>query len=108
MELSIGPASVTYSYSADITAPTEGENFTFGIPVKVTLVTSDGTTLLSTTTSDFPVQATYKGITSPTGTLTFVYTATTPTTTNPETGETTGGQAVEYTVTRAVTFNQEN
>ncbi|SHN48729.1 serine/threonine protein kinase [Butyrivibrio hungatei DSM 14810] len=108
MELSIGPASVTYSYSADITAPTEGENFTFGIPVKVTLVTSDGTTLLSTTTSDFPVQATYKGITSPTGTLTFVYTATTPTTTNPETGETSGGQAVEYTVTRAVTFNQEN
>ncbi|SDA66361.1 serine/threonine protein kinase [Butyrivibrio sp. INlla18] len=108
MELSIGPASVTYSYSADITAPTEGENFTFGIPVKVTLVTSDGTTLLSTTTSDFPVQATYKGITSPTGTLTFVYTATTPTTTNPETGESSGGQAVEYTVTRAVTFNQEN
>ncbi len=108
MELSIGPASVTYSYDADITAPTEGENYTYGIPVKVTLVTSDGTTLLSTTTSDFPVQSTYKGITSPTGTITFVYTATTPTTTNAETGETTGGDTVEYTVTRAVTFNQEN
>ena len=108
MELSIGPASVTYSYNADISAPTEGENYTYGIPVKVTLVTSDGTTLLSTTTSDFPVQGTYKGITSPTGTITFVYTATTPTTTNAETGETTGGESVEYTVTRAVTFNQEN
>ncbi len=108
MELSIGPASVTYSYDADITAPTEGENYTYGIPVKVTLVTSDGTTLLSTTTSDFPVQSKYKGITSPTGTITFVYTATTPTTTNAETGETTGGETVEYTVTRAVTFNQEN
>ena len=108
MELSIGPASVTYSYNADISAPTEGENYTYGIPVKVTLVTSDGTTLLSTTTSDFPVQGTYKGITSPTGTITFVYTATTPTTTNAETGETTGGESVEYTVTRAVTFNQES
>ncbi len=108
MELSIGPASVTYSYNAEISAPTEGENFTYGLPVKVTLVTSDGTTLLSTTTSDFPVQGTYKGITSPTGTITFVYTATTPTTTNAETGETSGGETVEYTVTRAVTFNQEN
>ena len=108
MELSIGPASVTYSYNADISAPTEGENYTYGIPVKVTLVTSDGTTLLSTTTSDFPVQGTYKGITSPTGTITFVYTATTPTTTNAETGETTGGESVEYTVTRAVTFTQES
>ncbi len=108
MELSTGPASVTYSYNADISAPTEGENYTYGIQVRVTLVTSDGTTLLSTTTSDFPVQGTYKGITAPTGTITFVYTGTTPTTTNPETGETTGGQAVEYTVTRAVTFTQEN
>jgi len=108
MELSTGPASVTYSYNADISAPTEGENYNYGIPVKVTLVTSDGTTLLSTTTSDFPVQGTYKGITAPTGTITFVYTATTPTTTNPDTGETTGGDSIEYTVTRAVTFTQEN
>jgi serine/threonine-protein kinase len=108
MELSTGPATVTYSYNADIAAPTEGENYNPGAPVKVTLVTSDGTTLLSTTTSDFPVQGTYKGITAPTGTITFVYSATTPTTTNPETGETSGGDTVEYTVTRAVTFTQEN
>ncbi len=108
MELSTGPATVTYSYNAEIAAPTEGENYNPGTPVKVTLVTSDGTTLLSTTTSDFPVQGTYKGITAPTGTITFVYTATTPTTTNPETGETSGGDTVEYTVTRAVTFTQEN
>ena len=108
MELSTGPASVTYSYNASIDAPTEGENYTAGLSVKVTLVTSDGTTLLSTTTTDFPLQGTYKGITAPTGTITFVYTATTPTTTNPETGETTGGEAHEYTVTRAVTFTQEN
>ncbi|WP_024866893.1 Stk1 family PASTA domain-containing Ser/Thr kinase [Butyrivibrio sp. FCS014] len=108
MELSTGPASVTYSYNASIDAPSEGENYTAGLSVKVTLVTSDGTTLLSTTTTDFPLQGTYKGITAPTGTITFVYTATTPTTTNPETGETTGGESREYTVTRAVTFTQEN
>ncbi len=108
MELSTGPATVTYSYNADIGAPMEGENYNPGTPVKVTLVTSDGTTLLSTTTSDFPVSGTYKGITAPTGTITFVYSATTPTTTDPETGETTGGDTMEYTVTRAVTFNQEN
>ena len=108
MELSTGPATVTYSYNASIDAPTEGENYTGGISVKVTLVTSDGTTLLSTTTTDFPLQGTYKGITAPTGTITFVYTATTPTTTDPETGETSGGETQEYTVTRAVTFTQES
>ena len=108
MELSTGPANVTYSYVADITAPTEGENYTPGVSVRVSLVTSDGVTLLSTTTTDFPVQATYKGITAPTGTLTFVYTATAPQVTNPDTGEITGGGTQEYTVTRAVTFTQEN
>ena len=108
MELSTGPAKVTYSYNADISAPTEGENYTYGLSVNVTLVTSDGTTLLSTTTTDFPLQGTYKGITAPTGTITFVYTATTPSTTNEETGEVTGGETREYTVTRAVTFTQEN
>ena len=108
MELSTGPASVTYSYTSDISAPTEGENYISGLSVHVTLVTSDGTTLLNTTTSDFPIQMNSKGITSPTGTLTFVYTATVPASTNPETGETTGGETKEVTVTRAVTFTQEN
>ncbi len=108
MELSTGPASITYSYTADITAPTEGENYTSGLSVHVTLVTSDGTPLLNTTTSDFPIQMNSKGITSPTGTITFVYTATSPSSTNPETGEVTGGETKEITVTRAVTFVQEN
>ena len=108
MELSTGPASVTYSYTSDISAPTEGENYTYGLSVHVTLVTSDGTTLLNTTTTDFPIQMNSKGITSPTGTLTFVYTATSPNTTNPETGEVIAGTTREITVTRAVTFVQEN
>ncbi len=108
MELSTGPATVTYSYTSDIGAPTEGENYTAGVSVHVTLVTSDGTTLLNTTTADFPIQMNSKGITSPTGTITFVYTAIAPATTNPETGEITGGETKEVTVTRAVTFTQEN
>jgi serine/threonine-protein kinase len=108
MELSTGPARVTYSYNADISAPTEGENYNPGVQVRVSLVTSDGTTLLSTTTTDFPVQGTYKGITAPTGTITFVYSSTTPTTIDAETGEASGGETVEHTVTRAVTFTQEN
>ena len=108
MELSTGPANVTYSYVADISAPTEGENYTSGLSVHVMLVTSDGTTLLNTTTTDFPIQMNSKGITSPTGTLTFVYTAVTPNTTNPETGEVVAGELREITVTRAVTFTQEN
>ena len=108
MELSTGPANITYSYTADITAPTEGENYTSGLSVHVTLVTSDGTPLLNTTTTDFPIQMNSKGITSPTGTITFVYTATSPSSTNPETGEVTGGETREITVTRAVTFVQEN
>ncbi len=108
MELSTGPATVTYSYTSDIGAPTEGENYTSGVSVHVTLITSDGTTLLNTTTADFPIQMNSKGITSPTGTITFVYTATAPSTTNPETGEVVVGQTKEVTVTRAVTFTQEN
>ncbi len=108
MELSTGPATVTYSYTSDIGAPTEGENYTPGISVHVMLVTSDGTTLLNTTTADFPIQMNSKGITSPTGTITFVYTATAPNTTNPETGEVIAGETKEVTVTRAVTFTQEN
>ena len=108
MELSTGPATVTYSYTSDIGAPTEGENYTPGVSVHVMLVTSDGTTLLNTTTADFPIQMNSKGITSPTGTITFVYTATSPSVTNPETGEVVAGETKEVTVTRAVTFTQEN
>ncbi len=107
MELSTGPAKVTYSYTSDIAAPTEGESYTSGLSVHVTLVTSDGTTLLNTTTTDFPIQMNSRGITSPTGTLTFVYTATTPNVTT-ETGESVAGITKEITVTRAVTFTQEN
>ncbi|MCR5100819.1 MAG: Stk1 family PASTA domain-containing Ser/Thr kinase [Butyrivibrio sp.] len=107
MELSTGPANVSYSYSADISAPTEGENYTSGLSVNVSLVTADGTQLLSTTTTSFPISVSYTGITSSTGVLTFTYTANGPATTN-EAGETVAGTAQQYTVTRAVTFTQEN
>ena len=106
MELSTGPANVSYSYSGDIAAPTEGENYTDGLSVNVSLVTADGTQLLNTTTTSFPISVTYTGIKSSTGVLTFTYTATGPTTTN-ENGETVEGTTQQYTVTRAVTFTQE-
>ena len=108
MELSTGTTSVTYTYSGDITAPTEGENYTDGLSVHVTLVTADGTTLLDTTTASFPITGIERtGLTSSTGVLTFTYTATLPSTVD-ESGNTVGGGTQEYTVTRAVTFTQAN
>ncbi len=108
LELSTGTTSVTYTYSGDITAPTEGENYTDGLSVHVTLVTADGTTLLDTTTASFPITGIERtGLTSSTGVLTFTYTATLPSTVD-ESGNTVGGGTQEYTVTRAVTFTQAN
>ena len=109
MEISIGPNNVKYSFNGDIAAPTEGEGYTPGIPVQVDFVTSDGTSILSVNTSSFPIPPiNRKDITSPTGIITFRYTVTTPVATNPETGEQTGGQTKEVTVTRNVNFTQEN
>lgn len=108
MEVSTGTSTVSYSYSGDITAPTEGENYTDGLSVHVTLVTADGTTLLDTTTASFPITGIERtGLTSSTGVLTFTYTATLPSTVD-ESGNTVGGGTQEYTVTRAVTFTQSN
>ena len=42
--------------------------------MKVTIVTADGTKLLDTQTTSFPVAVNYSGIKSPTGTITFEYT----------------------------------
>ncbi|MCR4901917.1 MAG: Stk1 family PASTA domain-containing Ser/Thr kinase [Butyrivibrio sp.] len=107
MEVSTGTSTVSYKYTGDISAPTEGENYTDGLSVHVTLVTADGTTLLDTTTASFPITGIERtGLTSSTGVLTFTYTATLPSTVD-ESGNTVGGGTQEYTVTRAVTFTQE-
>ncbi|WP_026525452.1 Stk1 family PASTA domain-containing Ser/Thr kinase [Butyrivibrio sp. MB2005] len=109
MEKSKGPSSpTTYAFSGDIAAPTEGQNYTDGISVHVSFVTADGTSLLDTETASFPIAGVSRtGLTSPTGVITFKYLASTPATTDAE-GNIIEGTTQEYTVTRAVTFTQEN
>ena len=82
-----------------------------GMSVGVTVTTADGTQLLSTQTSSFPVAVNYTGIKSASGTITFVFTVTTEatTTTDPNTGETvtTEGSSTQKVVTRPINFTQE-
>ena len=125
----------TYSYSADISAPTSGEDPDYkpGTSVHITIVTEDGQKLLDTTTSAFPYRMGCTGITSEYGTLTMDYEVTITETVeeevegNPEDGDdadlgsTDGGgdggrttvlreieRPEERTVTRELTFTPEN
>ena len=65
----------TYSYSADISAPTNSEDpdYKAGTSVHIVIVTEDGQKLLDTTTSAFPYRMGCTGITSEYGTLTMNY-----------------------------------
>ena len=109
LEHSIGPANVKYSFKGSIDAPPPGKGYTPGVPVRVTLVGSDGQSLLNTETTEFPIaNLEYNDITAPTGRILYKYTVTTPVSTNPETGEQTGGQTTEIVDEKAVTFNQRN
>lgn len=111
LKISIGPSDVTYRYSEGITAPTEDPDYRTGMSVNVTVTTADGTQLLSTQTSSFPVAVNYTGIKSPSGVITFHFTVEreATTTTDPETGEavTTDPVSEEKTVTREIQFTQE-
>ncbi|MDD6810282.1 MAG: Stk1 family PASTA domain-containing Ser/Thr kinase [Lachnospiraceae bacterium] len=111
MKVSLGPEEATYSYAESISAPTEDADYQNGMSVTVTVTTADGTQLLSTQTSSFPVSVNYKGIKSPSGTITFKFTVITQatTTTDPDTGETvtTEGTSTEKTVVREITFVRE-
>ncbi len=111
LKVSIGPAEVTYKYVDNITAPTEDPDYRDGMPVSVTVIAADGTQLLNTQTTSFPVPINYSGIRASTGTVEFRFTVITEaaTTTNPETGETvtTEGSSIEKTVTRDVVFTAE-
>ena len=61
----------TYSYTDEIAAPTaeETSEYVSGTQVYVVVITSDGQTLLNTTTTSFPYQTGFTGITCATGTL---------------------------------------
>ena len=113
MKLSIGPKAVTYKYNGSIQAPTQEEDpdYKGNVSVHVVITSADGTTILDTTTSSFPISINSAGIKSATGTITFTYTVTTEpsTSTNPETGETitVPGTSMEKTVTRPIEFTQE-
>ena len=65
----------TYSYSADISAPTSSEDPDYkpGTSVHLVIVTEDDQKLLDTTTSAFPYRMGCTGITSEYGTLTMTY-----------------------------------
>ena len=65
----------TYSYSADISAPTNSEDPDYepGTSVHLVIVTEDDQKLLDTTTSAFPYRMGCTGITSEYGTLTMTY-----------------------------------
>lgn len=111
LRISTGPSHLTYKYSEGITAPTEEPSYQNGMQVTVTLTADDGTQLLNTQTTAFPVGVNYTGIKSATGTIRYTFTVQTePTTiTNPETGETTteGGGTETKTVERKVNFIEE-
>ena len=77
IKISMGGKAATYSYSGYINGPTREEDPDYnseGTTVKVTIVTADGTKLLDTQTTSFPVAVNYSGIKSSTGKITFEYT----------------------------------
>ncbi|MBD5552468.1 MAG: Stk1 family PASTA domain-containing Ser/Thr kinase [Lachnospiraceae bacterium] len=113
IKISLGGKAETYSYSGNITGPTRAEDpdYKEGTTVKVTIVTEDGTTLLDTQTTSFPVAVNYSGIKSSTGKLTFRYTNTTEAVMTPdEEGnlvETTPASSEDKTLERTIEFTKE-
>ena len=103
VNLSVGKAAKqepsTYSYSAEISAPTadEAPDYVAGSQVYVVIITADGQTLLNTTTTSFPIPASFTGITSATGTLQMSYSS--------SAADAVNGQRV---VTRQLAFTPEN
>ncbi len=113
VKVSIGPEQVTYKFTDTITAPTaeEDPDYQNDTMVTVTLFSDDGTTLLSTQTSSFPLpEQNITGILSPTGVILFQYTNTTEeiTITNEDgTTETHEGTSETKEIRRPVTFVAE-
>ncbi|MBR5798712.1 MAG: Stk1 family PASTA domain-containing Ser/Thr kinase, partial [Lachnospiraceae bacterium] len=77
VQVSLGPVLATYKFQGDITAPTPEEDPAYkpGTPVNVTLMADDGTMLLSTQTTSFPIpQQNITGIPINTGYILYQYT----------------------------------
>jgi len=113
IRISKGSEPRTYSYSASITSPSaeEGPNYKSGLAVHVTVTGTDGTVLLDTETSKFPISVNSGNIKCSSGTITMTYTYTTESTTatDADTGETVvvPGEEKTETVTRTVNFAEE-
>lgn len=111
--VSIGPVQASYRFSDSITPPTKEEdpNYQSGTLVTVTLTADDGTQLLSTQTSSFPIaQQNITGIKIGTGYILYQYQNVTQTTTvTNEDGSVTTieGTTENKEVRRAVAFVQE-
>lgn len=76
ISISLGPIQSTFKFTDAITAPTaeEDPNFRGGTLVTVTLMADDGTQLLSTQTTSFPIeQQNITGIKSQTGYILYQY-----------------------------------
>lgn len=113
IHVSAGPAQATYRFTDSITPPTSAEdpNYKSGTMVTVTLMADDGTQLMSTQTSSFPIaQQNITGIKTSTGYILFQYQNTIEgsTITN-EDGSvtTTEGSTENKEIRRAVSFVQE-
>ncbi len=109
---SMGAEPVTYYYKGSIEAPTTAEDpdFVTGTAITLTIVTADRETLLSTTTSSFPVAVNFVHVNSPSATLTMSYVnITADTTVTNELGElvTIPGTQVPKSVTRQLEFSVE-
>ncbi len=113
IHISVGPAQATYRFSDSITPPTQEEDPDYqpGTLVTVTLMADDGTQLMSTQTTSFPVaQQNVTGIQIDTGYILFQYQNTKEATnvTNEDGSVTTiEGTTENKEIRRAVTFIQE-
>ncbi|MCR5031403.1 MAG: Stk1 family PASTA domain-containing Ser/Thr kinase [Lachnospiraceae bacterium] len=113
ISISKGPENATYTYSANIAAPTSEEDpdFVPGTVINIRIVDGENNVLLDSAVKDFPFSVNFKGLTTPRGTIIFTYTdkIDSVTTTDPTTGETTTtqNQTKSMTVRRDVEFTMD-
>ena len=113
IKVSQGAQKVTYKCNVSIVAPTTSEapKYVSGMEVGITLVADDGTVLMDTKVTTFPVATNINGIASSGGTLTMTYQVTTEGTPTTDTdGSNTiivPGTTENKTFTRRVEFVKE-
>ena len=110
IKVSQGAQKVTYKCNVSIAAPTTSEapKYVSGMEVGITLVADDGTVLMDTKVTTFPVATNINGIASSGGTLTMTYQVTTGETTTTDTDGTINVPSTEnQSFTRRVEFVKE-